>query len=237
MQMTSLNRVLITGDFSEEPDWVKTWRSGEWQVECIALRDLESGFVMEDFAVIVLHGRFRPSEVEAVRKCAGAYTPLIFYGKVLSSDDRLESRRLGVLCFVYQDSLVELKAAIHNILWYTTPVALSRKIQPVFINAFTKTAEQLIEEKPSFGVKDVCDRLGVSPSTLYRKVKEATNRSPNRLIAAYRSEKARALLRDTDMNVTEIAYACGFTSATYFSRTFKQIYKETPGQYRKNIYD
>ena len=48
-----------------------------------------------------------------------------------------------------------------------------------------------------------------------------------------RMTKAKRLLLDTDMPITEIALACGFNSVNLFIRKFKELYQVTPLQYRK----
>ena len=48
-----------------------------------------------------------------------------------------------------------------------------------------------------------------------------------------RVNKAGQLLDDTDMGYPEIAEACGFSDAAYFSRVFKQRTGVTPGQWRR----
>lgn len=54
-------------------------------------------------------------------------------------------------------------------------------------------------------------------------------------VTMYRLLKAKELLRDTDMNMTAVASACGFSSGTYFCKCFKKHMKATPSQYKKSI--
>lgn len=57
--------------------------------------------------------------------------------------------------------------------------------------------------------------------------------SPISYVNNYRLEKGRRFLRTTSMSVTEIAYACGFSSTSYFCELFHRHYNVTPKDYRK----
>jgi AraC-like DNA-binding protein len=49
-----------------------------------------------------------------------------------------------------------------------------------------------------------------------------------------RMSRARRLLKaDITMSIGDVAQKCGFEDMAYFSRLFKQMYQETPSQYRK----
>lgn len=56
--------------------------------------------------------------------------------------------------------------------------------------------------------------------------------SPMSYLNNYRLEKGRQFLRTTSMSVTEIAYACSFSSASYFCELFHRYYNMTPKYYR-----
>ncbi len=57
--------------------------------------------------------------------------------------------------------------------------------------------------------------------------------SPMSYLNNYRLEKGNYLLRNTAMSITDIAYACGFSSTSYFCELFHKHYNITPGTYRK----
>jgi AraC-like DNA-binding protein len=46
-------------------------------------------------------------------------------------------------------------------------------------------------------------------------------------------DRAARMLKQTDMNIGEVAMKCGFEDVSYFSRVFKQAFDCTPSQYRK----
>jgi len=73
-----------------------------------------------------------------------------------------------------------------------------------------------------------------STSTNYfsEKFKEATGVTFVRYVARARFEKATALLSDSDLRVSEIAFAVGFQSLSQFNRTFKRLAGKSPKVFR-----
>ena len=51
----------------------------------------------------------------------------------------------------------------------------------------------------------------------------------------YCLQNAINYLKNSEMSITEIAYAVGFNSASYFTKSFRQFYDMTPGEYRKKV--
>jgi AraC-like DNA-binding protein/TolB-like protein len=91
--------------------------------------------------------------------------------------------------------------------------------------------ENLSDE--DFGPEQLAAKMGMSHSALHRKVKEKYNKTISQFIREVRLQKARELLRDEDLSVSEIAYKVGFGSPTYFNKCFHEVYGTAPGEYRK----
>ncbi len=72
----------------------------------------------------------------------------------------------------------------------------------------------------------------VSAAHFARSFKEAFGIPPHRYLLTRRIEKATALLRDTDIPITEIAFQTGWGSLGTFGRTFKDVTGESPGEVR-----
>jgi transcriptional regulator GlxA family with amidase domain len=73
---------------------------------------------------------------------------------------------------------------------------------------------------------------GVSGAHFARSFKEAFGIPPHRYLLTRRIEQATALLRDTDLTITEIAFQTGWSSLGTFGRTFRDITGESPGELR-----
>jgi transcriptional regulator GlxA family with amidase domain len=73
---------------------------------------------------------------------------------------------------------------------------------------------------------------GVSEAHFARSFKEAFGIPPHRYLLTRRIERAAALLRDTDLPVTDIAFQTGWNSLGTFGRTFRDVTGESPSQLR-----
>lgn len=80
-------------------------------------------------------------------------------------------------------------------------------------------------------VETIAAHLGMSVSTLRRRMQTVTGETPKAYIQAIQMDKARKML-DEGGAVADVAYACGFGEASSFTRTFKRVFGETPTQYR-----
>jgi transcriptional regulator GlxA family with amidase domain len=73
---------------------------------------------------------------------------------------------------------------------------------------------------------------GVSQAHFARSFKEAFGVPPHRYLLTRRVERAKALLRDTDLPIIEIAFQTGWESLGTFGRTFRDVTGESPGGLR-----
>ena len=73
---------------------------------------------------------------------------------------------------------------------------------------------------------------GVSEAHFARSFKQAFGVPPHRYLLTRRIERATALLRDTELSITEIAFGTGWGSLGTFGRTFRDITGENPGAIR-----
>ncbi len=73
---------------------------------------------------------------------------------------------------------------------------------------------------------------GVSEAHFARSFRDAFGVPPHRYLLTRRIERATALLRETDLPVTEIAFRTGWSSLGTFGRTFRDVTGESPGAFR-----
>ena len=83
-------------------------------------------------------------------------------------------------------------------------------------------------DNPDISVEDISAELCMSRAHLYRKVKSVTGLSPVEIIRRTRLEKADKLLSETGLNISEIAYRVGFSSASYFSKCYRDYFNRLP---------
>lgn len=87
---------------------------------------------------------------------------------------------------------------------------------------------------PDFTIDRMAEIMHVGRTKLYGKIKELTGQSPNKLFMSERMRIAAELLRDGELNISEIACRVGITDASYFNKLFKQHYGMTPSKYRES---
>jgi len=81
---------------------------------------------------------------------------------------------------------------------------------------------------------EIADKVGLSRRQLERLFRRYLNTSPARYYLRLRLNRARTLLTQTTMPVTEVAFASGFTSASHFSKCYRDMFGRTPRAERRN---
>ncbi|WP_300725761.1 helix-turn-helix domain-containing protein [Pseudomonas sp.] len=93
-----------------------------------------------------------------------------------------------------------------------------------------ETIEHQLAEPLSIG--QLAAQCALSPYHFARMFRESFGVPPHQYLLARRLERARAWLRNSSMSLSDIALACGFTSASHFANRFRQATGATPGAYR-----
>ncbi|WP_443938412.1 hybrid sensor histidine kinase/response regulator [Pedobacter sp. MW01-1-1] len=88
-------------------------------------------------------------------------------------------------------------------------------------------------ENHEYSVSDLCANINLSRSKLFRIIKSEVGMSINGLIIDVRLKRAAQLLKQRRYSVSEIMYMVGFENASYFNRSFKAKYGDTPKKYSK----
>lgn len=107
-------------------------------------------------------------------------------------------------------------------------------------NKFLNQLKGIIEDNISdekFGVSELAKAFGMSRSNLLRKIKKSTGLSVSQFIRQIRLENAMEMLKDSSQNISEVAYAVGFGSTSYFTKCFHDYYGFPPGETNKITQD
>lgn len=102
---------------------------------------------------------------------------------------------------------------------------------------FIKNAVTLVEahiNDENYGVEQLSSDLCMSRMTFYRRIQMTTGQKPTEFIRTIRLRKAASMLSNETHSISEICYATGFSSVSYFSRCFRQVYGVPPTQYNSN---
>lgn len=82
-------------------------------------------------------------------------------------------------------------------------------------------------------LENIAEAASVSSRECIRCFQDCIHKTPFDYVQDYRIRQAEKLLTETDLSVTEIAYATGFSGSAYFGKVFKNLTGKTPGNYRK----
>jgi len=86
-----------------------------------------------------------------------------------------------------------------------------------------------------YGIHDLYSDMNISRVQLHRKLVALTGQSTSNFIRNFRLQKARTMLLETNLNVSDIAYKVGFADANYFGRSFLNEFGMTATKLRKSF--
>ena len=84
-------------------------------------------------------------------------------------------------------------------------------------------------------IEDLAKLSFISVSALERRFKKYLSKTPKQFINEIRLENARRMLIETRLPIAEVAYRCGFSEHSYFSRQFKLMFGSLPSETRENM--
>ena len=176
-----------------------------------------------------------------------SHIPIILLTAKASIQEQIEGIKLQADAFIVKPFNLEyLEATIKSLLknrvvlreHYTSELPTeirsnsSSKIDRKFINEFTAIVENNISNE-DFLVDDIGREIGISRVQLYRKVKALLGYNVNDYILAVRLQKAKYLLLNEELSISEIAFKVGFASQAYFSTVFKSKFGVSPKLFKQ----
>ncbi len=162
------------------------------------------------------------SRIQGLESGADAYIAKPFsMDFILAQITNLLSNRRHLMEHYASSPLSHLKTIAHN------------KIDEEFIKKLDDIINQNMADT-NLSVESLADILHMSRSTLYRKIKDITNLSPNELINNARLKKAAELLLSGKYKVYEIAEIVGYNSQSSFSRNFQKSFSMSPSEFVNN---
>lgn len=143
--------------------------------------------------------------------------------------------------FIRLKQLVELRKKLllrHQPLHHKgiTKTQVRLRQNPTLDDLFLRKVNKIVEANlgsSHFGCSDLAEKMFLSVSQLFRKLKALTNQSTANYIRSIRLQKANELLRNSKLRIAEIAYETGFSDPAYFSRTFLKEFGVSPSAVRK----
>lgn len=172
------------------------------------------------------------------------HIPVIVLSAKSNPQSRVEVLNAGAQVFIAKPfipeelfSIIDNQLELINIFKteFQETVNDKEKISPeqkfVSSDAYTQKLFDLIFthiDNPDLGVEFLADLMATNRSHFQRKIKNLTGHSPSEIIRMIRLEKAKEFLLAKKGNITEVAYMCGFSSQSYFTKCFLDYFNETP---------
>ncbi len=103
----------------------------------------------------------------------------------------------------------------------------------IYEDAYIKKLNDFLElnySESELSIQDLCRHFAKSRTQLHRKIKALTNHSMIEYINQFRLEKAYKKLSQKSMNVSEVAYSCGYNDPKYFSKLFQEQFHILPSE-------
>ena len=155
---------------------------------------------------------------------ADSYLTKPFSAKLLHSriNNLLETRKKIASLLALADTQPKQESAVSSL----------NKLDNEFLQKITQIIEENLEME-KMDIAFIADKMCISHSTLYRKIKGLTDMSANEFIRKVKMRKGVELLMSGQYTISEIAYMIGFSSVAYFRQCFKDEYGMSPSDYVK----
>lgn len=174
-----------------------------------------------------------------------SHIPFILLTAKTDTEAKITSMNCGADAYIEKPfSLQYLEACIKNLLELRLQLRQKFSQMPtVSINSiaanqsdkvFLEKMNQLIEENlnnEELSVDFLAEKLCISRSGLFVKIKGLANTTPNEMIQIIRLKKAASLLLENQYRINEVSYMVGFNNPSYFSKCFQKQFGMKPGEY------
>ena len=104
--------------------------------------------------------------------------------------------------------------------------------------AFMEELLQIIESQlmnPDMDVDYICNKIGMSRTKLYQKIKGITGQSIAEFVRTIRLRKAVYIMTHEDVMITDVMYSVGIQTQSYFTKAFKKEFGKTPSQFLQEL--
>ena len=176
-----------------------------------------------------------------------SHIPFVMLTAKTDDDSKVEGMDVGADAYIEKPFSVQyLEACIRNMLDMRRRLIEKFSTQPLeplteiannpTDNEFLIKMNKVIEENfsnPDLNINFLADKLNISRSGLFAKIKTLADITPNEMIQLVRLKRAAQLLREKRNTVSEVGYMVGFSNPSYFSKCFQKQFGVRPTDYVK----
>ena len=176
-----------------------------------------------------------------------SHIPFVMLTAKTDDGSKIEGMNVGADIYIEKPFSVEyVEACIANIVQMRRRLMEKFTTQPYepvpevavnpLDNEFLAKMNAIIEENVAnteLSVNFLADKMNISRSGLFAKIKSLTDVTPNEMIQVVRLKRAAQLLLEGRYRVSEVGYMVGFSSPSYFSKCFQKQFGQKPAEYAK----
>lgn len=179
-----------------------------------------------------------------------AHIPIINISAKSSLDDQINAYQLGTDLYITKPFHPrQVLATIQNLIkkrnqlkdYFTSSLSAVtvkdgielHQEDEAFLDNIISYVEKNIDDE-TLNPNSIAEAMGLSKATLYRKLRDLTQKTPSEFVRSIRLSHASQLLISTKMTVQEVMFKSGFTNKSYFYREFAKQYSASPNEYRQN---
>lgn len=245
--------ILVVDDNGDLRDFLSRKLSGSWTIMEASsadralpiLRERNIDLLITDISMPGTSGLDLCRQVRSETEIS--HLPIIILSARTSVESKIEAMEAGADFYIEKPFDLEyLRSCVKNILDRRVLMrsALNSGVAGTDISMFglPRRDEEFLEKFDKLVMDNLGDsnlsndflasELGMSQSTLIRKIKKLLDTTPNNYVNTRRMTVAAGLLRDSHgNNISEICYSLGFTNVSYFAKCFKEQYGVTPTEY------
>lgn len=222
---------------------VETATNGQEALE--VLRNRRIDLVISDIMMPVMNGWELCKEIKSDMDLS--HIPVIFLTAKNDIDSKINGLKIGAEAYVEKPfSFNYLKTQIVSLLYnrqkereafskrpfFPTNKMQMNKVDEEFMNKVIRTIEENIIDT-NLNVEHLAEILGMSRSSLLRKIKMLSNLSPVDFIRLIRLRKAAELIHEGKYLIGDICFMVGINSPSYFSKLFLKQFGMTPKDFEK----
>lgn len=222
---------------------VETAKNGKEALEILKNKRID--LVISDIMMSVMNGWELCKEIKSDMDLS--HIPVIFLTAKNDIDSKINSLKIGAEAYVEKPfSFNYLKTQIVSLLYnrqkereafskrpfFPTNKMQMNKVDEEFMNKVIRTIEENIVDT-NLNVEHLAEILGMSRSSLLRKIKMLSNLSPVDFIRLIRLRKAAELIREGEYLIGDVCFMVGINSPSYFSKLFLKQFGMTPKDFEK----
>ena len=233
-------RTLLTDTFKKEYEVVQAVNGEEGIIKAI---DLIPDIIISDLMMPLKDGieltktlkeDERTSHIPVILLTAKAGDENELTGIDVGADDYITKPFNQKILKSKTASLVELRKKLQS--RYSQEVILKPKDIAITSvdEKFLERVQTILDEKlveSTFTTEEFSKNIHMSRMQLHRKLKALTGLSTSEFLRSQRLKLAARILKQSDINVSQVGYSVGFNDHAYFSKCFKEVFSSTPSEF------